>query len=120
LGLFAAAALVSGGLGALFLGAVLLNYMNFYVAALLSASAHPLFACVFAWQPYAMLRVVGYILVATAATEASFGAVARYRPSWRKVASYAAIGVALLVLDVIVKAAAAPAWARALRWSSGF
>ena len=64
--LFSALALVTGGFGALFLGAVLLNYMNFYVGSSSPPRRIPIWTLFLAWQPYAIVRVVGYIFVATA------------------------------------------------------
>jgi hypothetical protein len=117
--IFALLALVTGGFGALVLGAVLLNYMNFYVAQLLASADHPVATAFLAWQPYAIIRVVAYIILATALTEI-FLAVAVKRPArWDKVVKYAAAGVALALADVIIKAFAAPLWAAMLRWSSG-
>jgi hypothetical protein len=120
LALFSALALVTGGFGALFLGAVLLNYMNFYVGEVAVRSAHPIAALLFAWQPYALVRVVGYIFIGTALTETFFGTVTRYRAAWPRVKTVAAAGFALALLDVILKALTAPAWSRLLRWITGF
>lgn len=117
--LFSALALVTGGFGALFLGAVLLNYMNFYVAQLVAASAHPIPTLFLAWQPYAVVRVVGYIFVGTALAETFFGAVTRYRAKWQSVKTYAATGLALVLLDMIIKALTAPLWSRLLKWITG-
>jgi hypothetical protein len=118
--IFAALAIGTGGLGALFLGAVLLNYMNFYVGSLLASAAHPVWALMLAWQPYAIIRVVGYIMVATALTEMFFGLVTRFSARWNRVKFLGALGLGLVVLDIIVKALAAPAWGRLLKWAAGF
>ena len=117
--LFCALALVSGGAGALFLGAILLNYMNFYVGALLASSSHPLLAALLAWPPYSIIRVIAYIILATALSEAFLGILHRRPVNWRKVAKYAAVGAALAILDVLVKILAAPYWAKLLKSASG-
>ncbi len=116
---FAALAFVTAGLGALFMGAVLLNYMNFYVAVLIAASARPICTAALAWQPYAVIRVVGYIIIATALTEAAIGVATRYRAKWPRVLRFTAVGFSLVLLDVIIKASLAPAWAKILKSVSG-
>jgi hypothetical protein len=118
--IFAALAIVTGGLGALFLGAMLLNYMNYYVGMLLAASAHPLWTLFVAWQPYAIIRVIGYVMVATALTETFYGVATRHHAKWRRVRFVGVMGTAFVALDIIVKALAAPAWGRIIKAAAGF
>jgi len=117
--IFAGLAIATGGLGALFLGALLLNYMNFYVAMLLAASAHPIWTLFVAWQPYAIIRVIGYVMVATALTETFYGLVTRHRARWPRVRFVATMGLLFVVLDIVVKMLAAPAWGRIIKAASG-
>jgi len=116
---FCGLAVLTAGLGALFLGCVLMNYMNYYVAALVASSAHPVYTTFLAWPPYAVIRVVGYVVVATALTETFLGVATRYRAKWSEVAKYAAVGFALVASDVIIKILLAPAWGRILKWATG-
>jgi hypothetical protein len=116
---FCALALATAGFGAIFLGAVLLNYMNYYVGALLASAAHPVATAFLGWQPYAVVRVVGYIIVATALSEAGSRMITRRKANWPRIAKYAAIGLALVVLDVLVKASAAGLWAKMLKSTTG-
>lgn len=116
---FSVLAFLTAGLGALFLGAVLLNYMNYYVGALLASAAHPVATAFLGWQPYAVIRVVGYILIATALSEWGLRIISRQRTNWRRIARFGAIGLALVVLDMLVKASVAELWARMLRSTTG-
>lgn len=118
-GAFAVLAVATGGFGALFLGAVLLNYMNFYVGALTLEAAHPVWTLVFGWQPYAAIRVVGYIIVATALSEAFLGVVTRFRAEWRTVFRMTGLGLALVLADIFVKWLVAPPWSKLLKATSG-
>jgi hypothetical protein len=120
LALFAVLAFLTAGLAALFMGAVLLNYMNFYVGSLLLESTHPLYAAALGWPPYAAIRVVGYILIATALSDASIGTFGRRGAGWQRTVRYAAAGFALVLLDVIIKAGTAAGWAKLLKAASGF
>jgi hypothetical protein len=108
---FSAACLASAGLGGLVMGAALLNYMNFYAATLiLEASNAPLAACL-AWPPWAILRVIGFIL---ASVPLSVILMRRFRlrgfgPNisyWR----YYLWGSGLVILDAALKALLAPHW----------
>ena len=58
---FCALALATGGLLAMPLGAMLMNYMAYYVGALGAASAHPWKAMALAWVPWALIRIAGFV-----------------------------------------------------------
>ncbi|MHC4712224.1 MAG: hypothetical protein ACYTAN_03000 [Planctomycetota bacterium] len=115
---FVVLSFVTAGLGGLVMGAVLLNYMNFYVGSLVLMSRSPILSLLFGWQPYAILRVVAYVVVATALAEAFFSTV-KGRKIPRRATVYAAAGLAGVILDVLVKFMIAPSWARLLRWIVG-
>ncbi|MEM0377225.1 MAG: hypothetical protein QXI90_05580 [Thermofilum sp.] len=71
--LFSAATFASAGFLGLLMGSILLNYMNYYVGCLLLA-AKPgalLQVALLSWQVYAVLRVVGYVLLGVALTRIS-------------------------------------------------
>ena len=116
---FCALAVLTAGFGALLLGAVLLNYMNFYVGSLLAAAKHPILTAFLVWQPYSIVRVIGYIFIATALSEAVLRIILRRRANWSGIARYAVGGFSLVVLDVIVKASAAGLWAKMLKATTG-
>jgi len=61
---FAVLTAATGGLLGLLLGAGLVGYMSFYVGAL-AAGPEPLRAALFGWPPWAVLRVVAFILLGT-------------------------------------------------------
>lgn len=68
------------GLPALIFGVLQLNYMNFYVAQLMSASDNPLLTLVVAWHFWSILRVVGYIILASTMFQIFMALIIR-RPS---------------------------------------
>jgi hypothetical protein len=115
---FVVISFATAGAGGLVMGAVLLNYMNFYIGSLLIASHNPVLALLVAWQPYAMLRVIAYIVAATALTEAFFAFIKRRKPA-RRAAVYAGLALAGVTMDVLVKSAVAPLWSRLVRWAAG-
>jgi len=110
LGMFTLASLISGGALGLAFGAVQLNLMNFYVGMFTSYSHQPLLAAFLAWPPYAIMRVVGYILLATGlSTPAICWATKRCIP-WKKASRFFLLGLALTLLDILVKWLVAPLW----------
>lgn len=108
---FNAACLASAGLGGLCMGAALLNYMNFYVASLTMQASRPLLAASLAWPPWAILRVLGFILASVPLSAAVMSRFRFWRSGprisyWR----YYLWGAALVVADAILKAVLAPYW----------
>ncbi|MEZ0346310.1 MAG: hypothetical protein ABWK01_07155 [Infirmifilum sp.] len=71
---FALSSLATAGFAGLFLGAYLLDYMNFYVGVLLlhASASHFFEVALLSWQVYAILRVVGYVLLGTALSRISW------------------------------------------------
>ena len=92
---------------------------NTYPHSSMAASAHPIWTLFFVWQPYAAARVAGYIVIATVLSDVFLAAVMGHRPKWSRVAKYAAIGVGLVALDLVLKAMLAPWWGQILKWTAG-
>lgn len=63
LGVFAVAAWVSAGYLGLVMGAALMNYMAYFVAAYARASGHPLGGLFAAWVPWSILRIMAFVLL---------------------------------------------------------
>ncbi|HET9233174.1 MAG TPA: hypothetical protein VFP10_03455 [Candidatus Eisenbacteria bacterium] len=106
-----AISLATLGTGGLVLGTLLLNYMNVYVAELVRASAVPALAFAFGWPIWAVLRVVGYAATGAALADISWRMVRRPRRR-RSTNAYRLLlfGVALVLLDILLKALLAPTW----------
>ena len=96
----------------LLLGVVLLNYMNAYVGAL-TLEGNPYLLGVMGWHPWAVLRVVGFLLAAILLARRGHvglnndGVTSRWQ-GWGVVA-------ALIVADLLLKAALAPWWREWIR-----
>lgn len=112
---FVVLTVVSGGLLGILLGAVLVGYMSFYVGALAAAGGAPLTACLLGWPPWAVLRVIAFVILGVALSRPVLLAVSRRQVAfagWRSM--YLAAGL-LLLSDVLLKGLLAPAWAVLLR-----
>jgi len=127
---FCALSAGSGGLLGIALGAVLVGYMSYYVGSLAAAGGAP--ALALGWPPWAILRVIAFVLLGIALSEPLLLAIDRRargrpgpqdaanraistqtgRPSWR---SWYIAAAVLLVADAALKALLAPAWAALLR-----
>ena len=116
LGLFVAASLATGSALSIAMGAVLMNYMSFYVASLARAGA-PAWAVVFlGWQPWAICRVAAFSTLGAVLGEPLILRIAGRRYAGLAAARpwLLAAGAALLA-DVALKAVLAPWWGLWLR-----
>ena len=118
--LFSALALASGSLLAMPLGAVLMNYMAFYVGVLGAASRKPIAAMVLAWVPWAIIRIASFtmlgVVLAGPLLARGFGFSYRLRDQ-RRWLGWALAG---LVIDVLLKWALAPSWRGLIRSAAGW
>ncbi len=114
LGLFVAATLASGGLLGLAMGAVLIGYMSYYVGALAHGPA-PGLALLCGWSPWAVTRVVAFILLGVVLSRPVLAAATRRRIPSAGALPMTVAALVLLLLDVALKTLLAPHWAVLLR-----
>ena len=91
------------GLPALIMGVLQLNYMNYYVASCMLASDNPLMVGLMAWHVWSILRVTGYIVLASTVFHCVLGLTGKVH--WRKsqFAGGIIVGLCLVILDGILK-----------------
>lgn len=116
-GVFLVLSALTAGVAGLLLGSVLLNYMSFYVGSLFLADApgaHTMTLSLMGWPIWSIVRVVGFVAggVAMAWLSRTIFERLRDRPAtWPGRAShYLSLSVALVILDVLLKALLAPHW----------
>jgi hypothetical protein len=112
--LFVVASLATGGLLGLAMGSVLVGFMSYYVGSL-AAGADPVRAALLGWPPWAILRVVAFVLIGVVTARPLLGRLTGRdlrSPVERRLLLAAAV---LLLLDVALKAALAVEWAAILR-----
>jgi len=120
--LFCLLSLVTLSSAALTLGTWMLNYMNFYVAQLISASPTPWLAACIGWPPWSILRVIGFITTGIALTLPGLNQIARLQPTCFKGQKLhhpfplrlLLVGIGFVIADIIVKATLAPLWQKLL------
>jgi hypothetical protein len=116
LGAFVALSLATASVASILMGAVLMNYMGYYVASL-ARSGVPAWAVVaLGWQPYALCRIAAFCVLGAVLSEPLLSRLLGYRyeglAGARVFLGWAAAGIAA---DWVVKAAIAPLWGSWLR-----
>ncbi|HEY2906872.1 MAG TPA: hypothetical protein VGJ29_13305 [Vicinamibacterales bacterium] len=109
-----ALALVSGGLLAMLMGAILMNYMGHYVGALAATSAHPAVTMVLGWHPWAVIRIASFVAIAIVLSTPLLGRLYAFRIDRDDARRIVVFGLVGLLADVVLKALLAPAWQRLL------
>jgi hypothetical protein len=118
--IFAALAVATGGLLAMPMGAVLMNYMGHYVGALASASRHPVWAMVLGWHPWAVIRIISFVVIGVVLSVPLLSRVTAMRIDTRLATRLLYVAAAGLVADVLLKALLAPVWQRLLLRAAGW
>jgi hypothetical protein len=117
---FCLLAVATGATLAMTLGAVLMNYMAYYVGALGAASVQPWKAMALAWVPWALIRVASFFTLGVVLGGPLLGRLAGF--PYRLAAQRRWIGLALagLVLDILLKWTLAPVWREMIRRAAGW
>jgi hypothetical protein len=112
--LFSGLALATGGVAAMPMGAVLMNYMGHYVGTLAAASRSPATTMILAWHPWAVIRVMSFVVIGVVLSAPLLSRLGRFpvdRGAARTLLSWAGAG---LIADIVLKTLLAPAWQRLL------
>jgi hypothetical protein len=113
---FVALSLLTGSTVSVLMGAILMNYMDYYVASLGRAGAPAWAVALLGWQPWALCRVAAFAVLGVALAEPVLSRALRYRYGGLSASRrYLAWAAALLVADVALKTVLAPLWGRWLR-----
>ena len=118
--IFTALALVTGSLLAMPMGAVLMNEMGHYVGALAAASRHPALALILGWHPWAVIRIVSFVVIGVVLSVPVLSRVTEIRIDWRLARRLLLVAGVGLVIDVLLKTLLAPAWQRLLLHATGW
>ena len=112
--LFSGLTLASGGVLGMPMGAALMNYMGHYVGTLAAMSRRPALLMLLGWHPWAVVRVISFVVLGVVLSAPLLSRVFRFRVDWpaaRRLAAWAGCG---LIADIALKALLAPAWQRLL------
>jgi hypothetical protein len=117
---FCALAAATGGLLAMPLGAMLMNYMSYYVGALGAASAHPWKAMALAWVPWAVVRIAGFVTLGVVLAGPVLGRIFRFDYRLRDQTRWIALAGGALLADVALKWVLAASWREMIRSAAGW
>jgi hypothetical protein len=116
LALFVACSLATASVLSIAMGAVLMNYMDFYVASLARTGAPAWAVVLLGWQPWALCRVAAFATLGAVLAEPLLLRIRGERYAGLGAARpYLMAAAAALIADVALKAALAPAWGLWLR-----
>ena len=112
---FAILSLATGSLLSLALGAILMNYMSFYVGSLLSLARNPGIILLCGWPPWSILRVIAFVILGVVLAGPVLRTVAGIPFRWADRRGWILAAAAGLVLDASLKSLLAPVWSGILR-----
>jgi hypothetical protein len=112
--LFSGLALATGGVAAMPMGAVLMNYMGSYVGGLAAVSRRPLLTMVLAWHPWAVIRVISFVVIGVVLSAPLLSRLWTFRVDRGTARALLLIAGGGLIADVVLKTLLAPAWQRLL------
>jgi len=117
---FCALALATGSLLAMPMGALLMNYMGYYVGALGAASTHPWKAMLLAWVPWAVIRIAGFVALGVVLAGPVLGRMLRFEYRLAPQRRWLIVAAAALLADIVLKWALAPSWREMIRSAAGW
>lgn len=102
---FSLASFATLGFAGLLMGAILLNYMNYYVGALIlhAAPGSEVIVAILAWPIYAIIRVPGYVCLGVALSRLSLNLVRERRLKFGEVRRLIHIAALLIAMDFLLK-----------------
>lgn len=116
---FSGLSLATGSALSMPLGAALMNYMGHYAGALGARRRSPA-AAVLAWHPWAIVRVVSFVLLGVVLSGPVLCRVRGLKWKWsRQAVALLAMAMVGLAIDLLIKASLGPVWRRLLtaeRW----
>ena len=111
---FSVLALATGGVVAMPMGAVLMNYMGHYVGALAAHSRNPALIMLLAWHPWSIIRVISFVILGVVLSVPLLSRLGRFTIDRRAATPFVIAACAGLVADIVLKTLLAPAWQRLL------
>jgi hypothetical protein len=118
--IFSVLALATGSLAAMPMGAVLMNYMAYYVGTLAAAAAHPAQTVVVAWVPWALIRIASFVVLGVVLAGPILGRIVGFGFRLGQQRRWIALALAGLAADATMKWAFAHAWREMIRSAAGW
>lgn len=118
--LFAATSFATGGVFSMPMGAALMNQMGEYVGSMTAQSKSPLASAILGWHPWAVIRIIGFVIIGVVLSGVLLSRLLNFHFDLAAERHWLTTGVALLVIDIVLKWLLAPAWAGILKGLAGW
>jgi hypothetical protein len=118
--IFTGLTLATGGAAAMPMGAVLMNYMGTYVGELAGASRRPLPTMILGWHPWAVIRVISFVIIGVVLSVPLLSRLAGVRIDHQAARTLLIVAGTGLVADIVLKTLLAPVWQRLLLRTVGW
>jgi hypothetical protein len=112
--LFAGLALATGGVAAMPMGAVLMNYMGHYVGTLAAVSRRPVLTVALGWHPWAVIRVISFVVIGVVLSAPLLSRLGSFTVDRRAARTLLLGALSGLAADIVLKTLLAPSWQRLL------
>lgn len=112
---FALLSLLTASILSLLMGALLMNYMSFYVGSLILASHDRWTAALMGWHPWSAIRVAAFVILGVILAEPLICKIRKREYEYVGIRPYFWIALHGLVLDILIKGFLAPWWGLTLR-----
>ncbi|MBN2134673.1 MAG: hypothetical protein JW737_02990 [Acidobacteria bacterium] len=99
----------------IYFGAVLMNYMAFYVSQLMLCTDKKILMFLLGWHFWSLFRIAGFVILGVVLAEVIGHRLFKYKWSIRDIHVYLIIAFTLIVLDILTKAIFAPAIGEIIR-----
>jgi hypothetical protein len=106
---------VSASFLSLLMGAILMNYMAFYVASLIQASHHSRIAIWMGWHPWSVIRMSSFVILGVILGEPLICKITNRDYEYTEARPFLWVAIGGLILDVLLKSLLAPWWGLTLR-----
>jgi hypothetical protein len=106
---------LTASLLSLLMGAVLMNYMSYYVAAVIRSSTDVFTASLMGWHPWAIVRVISYVMLGVILAEPLICKIVKKDYEYERVRPFFWAAITGIALDILMKALMAPWWGLKLR-----
>jgi hypothetical protein len=102
------------------MGAALMNQMGEYVGAMARQSAHPATSVLLGWHPWAVVRVIGFVIIGVVLSGVALSRLMGFPYSLGRHRRWLYLSAGLLALDIVLKWVLAPSWATLLEGVAGW
>jgi hypothetical protein len=89
-------------------GAILMNYMSFYVSQLMLHTSNKILMFIVGWHFWSLFRIAGFVILGVVLSEFLLHRIAKYEWNFGKIKIYLIIALSLIILDIITKTIFAP------------